>query len=305
MKKLKTSIVAVLFIFSSSAAFSQTSSIRDSAAQTQNDTNKAKNTNQTIGALNLGIGATCAATCAMAGTGCCSLAPIFLMMGMQNLSQAKADGQTAAQAGGTVGMTDIGMGANAGYDPAAVTALMRDPDVAAGMAFGTSHTDVDPATGMSFNSKANTVTTADGKVIKATDVASPAAMAASGMSQSMIDQVTAMEKKIEAKANAKLDKYGLNGKPVLGEEGGSGGGGGGSGGRGGSGAGTPDIAYGGARAPKLGINRDPAQVAGMQKDFNGEPIGVAGDSIFRMMTRRYKVKESQSSFLDEAAILQK
>jgi hypothetical protein len=36
--------------------------------------------------------------------------------------------------------------------------------------------------------------------------------------------------------------------------------------------------------------------AGMSKNYNGEPIGVAADSIFLMMNRRYKVKESQDSF---------
>ena len=41
----------------------------------------------------------------------------------------------------------------------------------------------------------------------------------------------------------------------------------------------------------------------MQKNYNGEAIGVAGDSIFGMMTRRYKVKESQRSFYDESELM--
>jgi len=43
--------------------------------------------------------------------------------------------------------------------------------------------------------------------------------------------------------------------------------------------------------------RGPAQVSGLSKNFNGDPIGVAGDSIFVMMSRRYQLKNSQNTFL--------
>ena len=36
---------------------------------------------------------------------------------------------------------------------------------------------------------------------------------------------------------------------------------------------------------------------GLAKDFNGELIGVAGDDIFKMMSRRYVLKAKQDSFL--------
>jgi hypothetical protein len=49
--------------------------------------------------------------------------------------------------------------------------------------------------------------------------------------------------------------------------------------------------------PQLGINRDPAQVAGMKKSFNGEPIGVSGDSLFNMIDRRYELHDKNGSFL--------
>lgn len=50
---------------------------------------------------------------------------------------------------------------------------------------------------------------------------------------------------------------------------------------------------------KSSLARDPANLAGMQKNYNGEPIGVAADSIFLMMSRRYKVKDTQDSFYNE------
>ncbi len=36
---------------------------------------------------------------------------------------------------------------------------------------------------------------------------------------------------------------------------------------------------------------------GLTRDFNGEAIGVAGDDIFNMMNRRYKVKTAQDTFI--------
>jgi hypothetical protein len=43
--------------------------------------------------------------------------------------------------------------------------------------------------------------------------------------------------------------------------------------------------------------REPATAEGLAKDFNGELIGVAGDDIFKMMNRRYKLKTAQDSFI--------
>jgi len=48
---------------------------------------------------------------------------------------------------------------------------------------------------------------------------------------------------------------------------------------------------------KLGVDRDPAQVAGMSKDFNGNPIGVSQDSLFKMIDRRYELHNKNGSFL--------
>jgi hypothetical protein len=44
-------------------------------------------------------------------------------------------------------------------------------------------------------------------------------------------------------------------------------------------------------------NREPASAEGLAKGFNGELIGVAGDDIFKMMNRRYKLKSAQDSFI--------
>jgi hypothetical protein len=38
------------------------------------------------------------------------------------------------------------------------------------------------------------------------------------------------------------------------------------------------------------IDRDPAKVAGLTKNFNGDPIGVSEENIFTLINRRYEVK---------------
>jgi hypothetical protein len=46
------------------------------------------------------------------------------------------------------------------------------------------------------------------------------------------------------------------------------------------------------------VNRDPASlVAGLSTKYRGEPIGVASDDIFAMVSRRYQLKGTQDSFI--------
>lgn len=315
MKSLKNMMIISVVAFSSTSLFAQTAtekskerpkeSIRDSAANTQKSNQMGQIINMAVGGVNLYTAYECFGQCGSGGGGCCSMAPMLLAMGMANLAQASADGKTAGQAGGTLGMTDINFGG--GYDPGAINSLTKDPEIKAGIDFGTAMTNADPSKGMSWDSTTGTVTTASGKTYKASDFNSPGAMAAAGISKSAIDSIMGMEQNIQDKAMKKVDKMGLLKNVVVNgaEEGSSGGGGGGSGMSNGMGDETGALGYAGAGGSKLGVDRDPAQVAGMQKDFNGEPIGVAADSIFKMMTRRYKVKESQSSFLDDSALLQK
>lgn len=270
-------------------SFKKSSGITDSAEKTKDANKKGEMLNKAMGAVNLGVAAVCFSSCSEEGP-CCPMAPIFLLMGLQNLAQAGAQGGTAGQAAGTVGQTDIG---DSGYDPNAV----NDPDLKKGLAFVASVTNADPKKGFSYDPVTKTVTAANGKTLKASDVNSPAAMAAAGVSKSVIDGVTSMSEKNLAAAMKKVEKYGKI--AVNGEEGSSGGGGGGTTSASAASAGDGE----GGRPSGLGIDRDPAQVAGMQKNYNGEPIGVSGDSIFKMMTRRYKTKESQNTFLEDAELL--
>lgn len=48
------------------------------------------------------------------------------------------------------------------------------------------------------------------------------------------------------------------------------------------------------------INRDPAQIAGLTKNFNGDPIGVASENLFTLINRRYDVKAKTDTFILKA-----
>jgi hypothetical protein len=42
-----------------------------------------------------------------------------------------------------------------------------------------------------------------------------------------------------------------------------------------------------------------AKVAGLSTNYNGEPIGVAADSIFEMVKRRYEMKDKENTFITD------
>lgn len=149
------------------------------------------------------------------------------------------------------------------------------------------------AQGYKFDRTNGTVTTPDGKKLSSSTFASNASMASAGLTPLEINASNAAKAKMNADIAAKLK--GADGSMYDGDLGG-----------GGAGSATASATSAdGGLAPgslgknnsNLGINRDPAQVAGMAKNFNGEPIGVAGDGIFSMMNKRYGVKQQGGSFL--------
>jgi len=142
------------------------------------------------------------------------------------------------------------------------------------------------------------ITAANGKTYTEANFATPEAMAAAGMSAELVKAMTAMNKNLgvgsidtkkelassyptgfstsefdeAAKAAAAAAAAGIGNGAI-----------GGAGTGDGSGDGTAE--------------RSLASAEGLSKDFNGELIGVAGDDIFKMMNRRYKLKEDQDSFM--------
>lgn len=142
-----------------------------------------------------------------------------------------------------------------------------------------------------YNSKTGKITAPNGKSYNVSSFSSAANMKAAGFSDSAIAGALKKYEQISGAAEKKVtDAAGMS----L------------SGGGGGSSVAYVDEEYDpnaglgvGAKGKGVGLARDPANLAGMQKNYNGEPIGVAADSIFLMMSRRYKVKDTQDSFYNE------
>lgn len=80
------------------------------------------------------------------------------------------------------------------------------------------------------------------------------------------------------------------------------GGGGGGGGRAvaaESGGGDPFAGFDPFARERAARNRGKVKVSGLTKKLGSDTIGVAGDDIFEMVTRRYKARDEQNSFLKD------
>lgn len=143
--------------------------------------------------------------------------------------------------------------------------------------------------GYSVDLKKGTVTDPDGKTYSAANLSSAAAMSAAGIDPSFEDDMKKILKEAEKKVTGKKSSDGS-----MFDEGMSVGGGSGAGA-----AASPDYAalMMGEKSRGEGLNRDPAQVAGLKTNFNGEPIGVSADSIFGIIERRYDFHKTHGSFI--------
>ena len=124
----------------------------------------------------------------------------------------------------------------------------------------------------------------NGKTIPTGSFGTAGGMSAAGFSEGQISDALAKMSEVQGKISAKLKTGVLEG----GGEGG--GGGGGLAGSRGGGGGSYVFRMGGAKK-----KTDPS-VSGMTKNFGGDKIGVAGDDIFEMITRRYKTHDQANSF---------
>lgn len=138
--------------------------------------------------------------------------------------------------------------------------------------------------------KDGNIITKDGKKYSAADLSNEKSLVAAGLSaaeaKSLLAHINKAGSVFDAKAAlAKENTKDSNGG-AFGDAGGS------------LLKGNAQAANGAAGGGKnIGGGRDPASAEGLAKDFNGDMIGVAGDDIFKMMNRRYKLKSSQDNFI--------
>ena len=51
--------------------------------------------------------------------------------------------------------------------------------------------------------------------------------------------------------------------------------------------------------PVQEVARTPASAEGLTKDYHGDTIGAEGDNVFKMMNRRYNLKQKQNMFIEQ------
>lgn len=210
---------------------------------------------------------------------------MFAIMAVLALKQSKEHGAVANMAGSTADNTN---GNGTGTDTANATGSfsglgpIADPNNKTGARVTTS----------------GKVVTPDGKVYDPEKFGSQSSFSAAGFSPDQIAQAMAMADKINKSAAEKVKLGAMTGANGYEE-------GGGGGGSVVTGSEDPALAAQGVAGLGKKKEREPADVSGMTKNFNGEPIGVAADSIFVMMTRRYQVKDTQNAFINELDLMLK
>jgi hypothetical protein len=137
----------------------------------------------------------------------------------------------------------------------------------------------------------STVTFPDGRSIASSAITDEGALASAGFSESDIQSGRAAMAAALAKANDKMRAVQMTAE-------------GGGGGGGGSGRSVADDGSGGRGKGhggnfNFGQKKDPKKpnLSGMSKNFGSDKIGVAGDDIFEMITRRYKARDAADNFI--------
>lgn len=277
MKKFVKMIPAVLL--ATQVSWAQSVNQGSNQAGGSNDAGKAAA--QAMQAMLQALSAMEKSQCGPQNPGACAMAALHAMMaalaGMQAGEHGGVSGEAANTAANTYGSTSTSDSTISRADDGGTGNLTAVDDNLKKLINSIDGAKYDAKTGaISYN----------GTNLNNVDPTSPASLSAAGFSDSQIAQVLALNDKLNKAVSDKLGALtASNGYDEAG-------GGGGAGAAGSAKSSSLMVAA-------LKLDRNPANVAGMQKNFNGEPIGVSGDNIFDMMTRRYKTKERQSAFYDD------
>lgn len=266
----------------------------------QTEVNKAVNTQDTgksaSNAQNMGMiagligaafsGAMAAATCSKTPPD--PSCPAWIMGALASALVAAAMGNAKGKSDQTVGDVTVGGGGTTPTPtPTDVTQTPEYKETERNLQAAASKVP-----GMQVNMKTGTVKLPDGRTLNAADLGDAKALAASGLSPSEIAGFqdafkTAMKKGAEEAKVKGLDaSTGDSFEDTFGA----------GGGPGSSLADSADGA-GGAGGLGSGVRRDPAQVAGLTRNYNGEPIGVASENLFTLINRRYDHKAQHDTFI--------
>lgn len=278
----------------------QTPSVTQSAQNAGKDNSDGSFMSSLASAAFMAAGQKFMSCCGPKNPGCCAAAVAMFMKGNKSSQQAGANADVASGAFDTASNT---YGYDYQYTPG-ISEERRQSIKDAQSTFGAVRKELIAGTNsVKFDPKTGIYTDANGKKYTGKEFESAASMAAAGMSSAFSEDLSkrtaAIEKQVMEKA--KIEKMGAVTPAMDYNEGGYG-----AGGSGGDTAATDPSAAGSMGLDKASIQREVASaVVGMSKNYNGNPIGVSVDSIFLMMTRRYKLKERQNNFFDETELLLK
>jgi hypothetical protein len=148
--------------------------------------------------------------------------------------------------------------------------------------------------GYKVDLKTGNVKAPNGKTYNANLLGNSGAMQAAGMSSSEIGAANAFGKNLKAAIDKQLKAAGADaGGDMFGDAGG----GGGSATKGAEGGALPDGYLAGIPGKDSQGDRGPAQVAGLQKNLDGTPIGISQDNLFSMIGKRYQWCSNKGCFL--------
>ncbi|HRO67257.1 MAG TPA: hypothetical protein PL182_06820 [Pseudobdellovibrionaceae bacterium] len=219
------------------------------------------------------------------GASCCAKGAMLLGMGILGMIQAGQNKSTAGQHG-YVG--DITYGGDNPYGSDGYGSDTPGTSDPFSPAVKNKISELE-GKGFEFNAKNGTLSIPGGKSFKLSDVTNKDAMGNAGVSGADYAANMATAAGLEKKAVSDVEKIGAHTASQGMADGGSGGGGGRS--VSSTTDGSDEVSY------RQKADDPKPTVAGMMKSYNGEMIGVAGDSIFAMMARRYQQKHKEESFL--------
>jgi hypothetical protein len=249
-------------------------SANGAARQGQSSNSSASQIAQMIGQSLLSAGQAMMPPCSASFCSCCPQAAMMIAMGILGLMQSGGNKSTAGQHGYVAATTNQGADGLDGYDTQG--SLENIP--------GFESSKIEDLAKLGVKYKDGKFTLPNGKSFSLSDVNNPQAMANAGVSAADYAKAMAQAAALEKKATEQVEKVGAH-TASQGFE---------------SGGGTAAIPTASEEVAALGglKARDPASsVAGMTKSYNGELIGVAGDSLFEMMARRYRQKSKEENFL--------
>jgi hypothetical protein len=261
-------------------------SIKQGSDDVAKGNKRAQLISQIIGGALIAVGVKQLPCCSNPGSGsCCAMAVMTIAMGGQSLVQASNHGTTAGQGMDTSSLTN---GFETGLDPNSVTGQYTDGAKVGAVIPAQTLAQMEKS-GVKLDPKTGKISLPNGKTINASDAGSTGAMASAGMSPSDISSLKSKVAAIEKDALAKTKLV----VPTFGEEGPGGGGGQNT-----QTAAVDTSSYGGGGNRALASLNTKASTQGLSKTYKGEPIGIANDSIFNMMARRYQLKGRQDSFFN-------